>query len=362
VTVPPRDYYDVLGVERDATVEVIKKAYRQLALRYHPDRNPGDPQAEAQFKEATEAYEVLGDAERRGIYDRYGHAGLRAGAGFGGVEFDLHDALRAFMRDFGDIFGGGGADPGARDRGGDRQEILHVTLLDVLHGLETDLEVRRIIPCETCGGSGSEGGTKPEPCPLCHGSGQVRRVQRSFFGQFINVGPCPQCGGRGSVVEHPCPACRGDGRAAGASRLTIKIPPGVSTGDYLTLRGQGDAGARGALSGDLLVRIEVEEPDGIERRGRDLVSDLRIGPPLAALGGKVTVPTLEGTATVDVPSGVQHDEILRLKGKGLPPLHGGPRGSHLLRVVIEVPKRLDKASKKLYQDLLKLQAPPAGEG
>jgi molecular chaperone DnaJ len=348
-----RDYYEVLGVEREARLEEIKKAYRKLALQYHPDRNPDDPEAEARFKEATEAYEVLSDREKRGVYDRFGHAGLRGGSGFG-MEFDLHDALRAFMRDFGDMFGGG-VDPGARDRGGDRQETVRLTLDDVLHGVEKTVEVRRLLPCSTCNGTGAEGGKPADVCRLCQGRGQVRRVQRSFLGQIVQVGPCPQCGGRGTWVEHRCPECRGEGRLPETSRVAFTVPPGVSSGDYLTLRGQGDAGARGASAGDLLVRIEVKPDARFERHGKDLIAILRIGPARAALGGKVNVPTLEGEAAVEVPPGTQPDDILRLKGKGLPPLHGGSRGSQLLRVVVVIPRKPNRQTRKLYQDLLAME-------
>jgi len=352
---PPRDYYEILGVERTATAVEIKKGYRVLALKYHPDRNPGDPEAEERFKEATEAYEVLSDTEKRALYDRYGHAGVRAGAGhgFSHMEFDLHDALRAFMRDFGDVFGGGrGAGPETAGRGDDLQIRLSIPLAETIHEVKRTLKVRRLVPCGVCGGTGGEGGAEPETCNLCRGSGQVRRVQRSFFGQFVNIGPCPQCGGRGRLAAHPCPECSGEGVERGEVSVTVDVPPGVSTGDYLNLRGQGNAGLQGAPPGDLHVILEVEEPPGFERHGRDVVSEVRLSPAQAALGGKVTVATLEGEATLSVPAGVQHGTLLRLKGKGLPALHGGSRGSQLVRAVILVPERLDRAQKKLYEQLL----------
>jgi molecular chaperone DnaJ len=362
-----RDYYVVLSVDRDATGEEIKKAYRALAMQYHPDRNPGDPSAEERFKEATEAYEVLSDSEKRSLYDRYGHAGVKAGAGggFSGMEFDLQDALRAFMRDFGDAFGVGMGMGGGRstsyDRGADRQIALHITLHEVVSGVKRKLKVKRAVPCEECGGTGGEGGSEPEVCGLCKGSGRVQRVHRSFLGQFVNVGACPQCNGRGKRQERLCPACRGEGRVTGDAEVMAEIPPGVSTGDYLNLRGQGDVGFQGGPPGDLQVLIEVEELAGFERHGQDLLTVLPVGPARAALGGSVTVATLEGTATLDVPAGIQHGTLLRLKGKGLPRLHGGGRGSQLVRVEVMVPEKLDRKMRKLYQELLGMEG-GAGEG
>ncbi len=354
-----RDYYEVLGVERGASPDEIKKAYRALAMRYHPDRNPGDHAAEAQFKEAAEAYEVLGHEEKRAAYDRYGHAGLRSGAagpGFG-VEFDLQDALRSFMRDFGDAFGMGmgGPGPGDLDRGDDRRLRMTLSLEEVLTGVTRKIKVRRAVLCDSCRGTGGVGGAEPETCGVCKGTGRVQRVQRSFLGQFVSVGTCPQCQGRGRRHQRACPDCRGDGRVEGESMVSVEVPPGVSTGDYMNLRGQGDAGARGAVSGDLQVLIEVKERAGFERHGKDLVTALRIGPARAALGGKVTVETLEGTATLEVPPGVQQGTLLRLKGKGLPGLRGGSRGSQLVKVDIVLPESLDRAQKKLYEQLLALE-------
>jgi molecular chaperone DnaJ len=361
-----RDYYEVLAVERDADTNQIKKAYRVLAMKFHPDRNPGNAEAEAMFKEAAEAYAVLADAEKRSLYDRYGHAGLRgaAGPGFSHMEFDLQDALRSFMRDFGDVFGmgmggGRGGDP---DRGGDRQLRLRVTLEEVLTGVAKPLKVRKAVLCETCGGTGSADAQSPVTCELCHGSGRVQRVHRSILGQFVNVGACPQCGGRGRQIANKCGACDGEGRVAGEARVTAEIPPGVSNGDYLNLRGQGDAGPRGGAAGDLQVVVEVEEREGFERHGRDLVTDLSIGPARAALGGKIAVPTLDGSATLTVPAGVQQGTLLRLKGKGLPPLHGGARGSQFVRVHVVVPEHLDRAQKKLYQEILDLEEKSEREG
>jgi molecular chaperone DnaJ len=348
----PRDYYEVLGVERDASGEEIKKAYRALAFKYHPDRNPDDADAEGHFKEATEAYEILSHEEKRRVYDAYGHAGLRGGASaMGGFEFGLSDALRAFMRDFGDILGGD-AEPEVADRGGDLRVAVRITLGEVVTGVTKTVKLRRAATCEACHGTGGKDGEEPEVCPLCHGRGRVQRVQRSFLGQFVSVGPCPQCGGRGKRVREQCPECHGRGTKPGKAEVKVEIPPGVESGDYLNLRGQGDAGARGAPAGDLHVVIQVEPREGFERHGRDLVTEITIGPARAALGGKLTVPALDGSTPLEIPSGVQPGALLRLKGKGLPPRHGGPRGHQIVRVVVRIPDRLSKADRKHYEGLL----------
>jgi molecular chaperone DnaJ len=349
-----RDYYEILGVDQNATSDEIKKAYRTLALKHHPDRNPGNTEAEEQFKEATEAYEILSDAEKRKIYDRFGPEGLKAGAGpgFAGMEFGLHDALRAFMRDFGEVFGMAGMASGIRDRGADLRVNLRISLNDVVTGTEKGIKLRRAVVCEACGGSGGAGGKPAQTCHLCQGSGQVRRVQRSFFGQFVNVGRCPQCGGRGKVVPELCPACDGESTVRGEVTVKVEVPPGVSTGDYLTLRGEGDAGVQDGEAGDLHVVMEVQDRTGFERHGRDLISELSIGPARATLGGKITVPTLDGTATLQVPAGVQEGTLLRMKGKGLPPLNGGPRGNQYVRVRVRIPEKPDRETKRLYRELL----------
>ena len=348
-----RDYYEILGIERDASGDAIKKAYRALAFKYHPDRNPGDPDAEGMFKEATEAYEVLSHEEKRRIYDAYGHAGLRGGVSpMTGFEFGLSDALRAFMRDFGDILGGE-PEPELVDRGADLRVAVRISLLEVVDGVEKTIKLRRRTGCTACRGTGGKDGEGPEVCHLCHGRGRVQRVQRSFLGQFVSVGPCPQCHGRGKRVKTECPQCRGSGTEPNKAEVTVKIPPGVESGDYLNLRGEGDAGAQGGPPGDLHVIIQVDPLPGFERHGRDLLTEITVGPARAALGGKLTVPVLDGTSTLEVPAGVQPGALLRLKGKGLPPRHGGSRGNQVVRVQVRIPERLNKDDRKLYQELLK---------
>lgn len=354
-----RDYYEVLGVARDAGADEIKKAYRQLALKYHPDKNPDDPKAEDHFKEATEAYEVLRDEQKRSLYDRYGHAGLRgAAAGPAGFDFDLQDALRAFMRDFGDFgdFFGGGRGGQREDRGSDLQIRIGLTLEEVARGVTRKLKIRKNLTCASCGGSGAAANSRTVTCVQCHGSGQVRQVHRTFIGQFINVSTCARCGGEGRTIEQPCPACGGEGRAKGEETVEVEVPAGVVEDNYLTLRGKGEAGRRGTPPGDLLVVFHVAEHEIFERHGNDLVADLPVSPARAALGGEEDVPTLDGQATVEVPAGVQTGKVLRLKGKGLPSLNGRGVGDLLLRVIVFVPVKLSAREKELYAELARLEA------
>ncbi len=363
-----RDYYEVLGVQRGATEEEIKKAYRRIAMQYHPDRNPGDKSAEAKFKEATEAYEVLRDPEKRARYDQFGHAGMggaAGGPGPGGYDFsgfDLADALRAFMRDFGggaggfeDLFGGGEArGPG---RGDDLQVRLPLTLEEVASGVEKKIRVKHLKRCATCDGRGGKG---ERTCSQCQGRGQVRRVQQTMFGQFVNVTACPRCEGEGHIVSERCAACGGDGRVSETETVSVKVPPGVASGNYIPLRGLGDAGRRGGPAGDLIVLIEEKEHEVFERHGDDLVMDLPVSFATLALGGKVEVTLLGGgTQSVDVSAGTASGHGVRLRGKGLPGLRGG-RGDLLVRLMVWVPAKLTGAERKLLEELRKgegLKAP-----
>lgn len=362
-----RDYYEVLGVARDADPDTIKRAYRRLAMSYHPDRNPDDPDAGERFKEASEAYEVLRDPERRARYDRFGHAGVRSGAGATPFDFDLADALRAFMRDFGgfeDLFGRGRG-PRTRGpvRGTDAQMRMRVTLEEVATGVEKTIRAHLLQTCARCGGSGSVGGA-PVTCPQCGGRGEVQRAQRSIFGQFVSIQPCPACHGEGTVVSDPCSECRGEGRTRAERRIKVRIPPGVETGNFLTLRGEGNAGPRGGPPGDLLVVIEVKPHERFIRQGDDVVLEVSISFPQAALGAEIEVPTLHGPATLAVPHGTQNDAVLKLEGLGLPRLDSDRRGDQLVRVRVWVPKRLTAEERARLEDLLESEnlAPPGEEG
>ncbi len=361
-----RDYYEVLGVGRSASTGEIKKAYRKLALQYHPDRNPGDKEAEEKFKEATEAYEILRDAEKRSQYDQFGHAGVSAGAGpgFSGFSggFDISDALRAFMRDFGgfggfeDLFGMGGGRTGRGQgrgevRGNDLQIKLRLTLYELSKDVKKKIKVKRMVPCSSCDGSGAKKGTSKQTCPTCGGSGEVKNVSRSLFGQFINITACPTCGGSGSIIKDPCPVCSGQGRIRGGKSIEVKIPAGATTGNYVTLSGQGDIGPRGGPAGDLIIVIEELEDDIFERHGYDIVCDMPVSFSQLALGDRVEIPTLDGKAVLKIPPGTHSHKIFRLKGKGIPRLHSSGRGDQLVRLVAWTPQGLNKDERKVFEEL-----------
>lgn len=365
-----RDYYEILGVGREASEEEIKKAYRQLALKFHPDRNPGDKNAAERFKEATEAYEVLRDPERRSQYDRFGHAGVGAGAAPGGGfgepfhDFDLSDALRAFMRDFGgfgDLFGGGafGSAADERDRparGSDIQIRLPLTLEEIAQGVEKRLKVRVSERCDRCGGDGAEPGSRRVTCSTCGGTGRLRRVTRSFLGQFVNVSVCPACGGEGSRIDRPCARCGGEGRVPSQTVVSVKVPPGVASGNYIPLRGKGNAGRRGGPAGDVLVVIDEEKHARFQRHGDDLQTELLVPFPLAVLGGEVDVPSLIGGVKIEVPSGTPAGKVFRVRGKGLPRLRGGGSGDLIVRVGIFVPTRIRREDRRLLEEMARLPA------
>jgi len=353
-----RDYYEVLGVERGASEDEIKKAYRKMAFQNHPDRNPGDKAAEQRFKEATEAYEILRDPEKRGRYDQFGHAGVGGaaggGAGYDFSGFDLADALRAFMRDFGggsgleDLFGDGRSGRASATRGDDLQVRVKLTLEEVASGVEKKIRVKHLTPCATCGGRGGEGEVS---CAQCHGRGQVRRVQQSIFGQFVNVSVCPKCRGEGRTLRESCKSCGGEGRVSDTETLSVKVPRGVANGNFIPLRGMGDAGFRGGPAGDLIVWIE-ERPHPLFDRDSD---DLRLALPVSfatlALGGRIEVPTLDGSpATLNVPAGTPSGQVLRLKGRGLPSLRGG-QGDLMVRLTVWVPERLGGAERRILEEL-----------
>lgn len=354
-----RDYYEILGVGRDADADAVKKAYRRLALQYHPDKNDGSKEAEDKFKEATEAYEVLKDPDKRTRYDRFGHAGVRTGAGAAGFTgFDFSDALNVFMRDFGgfgldDLFGGarGRGSRGGPRRGPDVRVRLPLTLAEVAAGVKKKIRVQVATNCEACAGTGASEGSDVGPCPTCGGAGEVRRVQRSILGQMVSVAPCPSCAGEGRIIESPCQACEGQGRVMGERTLDVEVPAGVSTGDYLTLRGQGNAGPRGGPAGDVMVVLDVQEDVRFAREGADLISELPVTFSQAALGAEVEVPTIDGTATVRVPAGIQSGQLLRLRGRGLPRLGSTARGDQIVRILVWTPTRLDAAQEKLFRSL-----------
>jgi molecular chaperone DnaJ len=358
------DYYEILGVPRDADQERIKKAYRKLAMEYHPDRNNGSPEAEARFKELSEAYEVLKDPDRRAAYDRFGEEGLKAGRGGGPFQgFDLHDAIEIFMRDFGgaggfeDLFGGGRARGGGRrTRKGESLRVrLSVTLEDVVRGTRRRIRVARLEACDDCEGSGAAAGTSPTTCETCSGSGRERVAQRSVFGQFVSVAPCRACGGRGKTIKSPCPTCGGEGRVRRQRELEVEVPPGVSGENFITLRGKGNVGLRGGPPGDIMVLLEVEDDARFLRRGSDLLTDLPITFAQAALGDEVEVETVTGLARVKIPPGTQSGDAFRLRGEGVPDLNGGGRGDLLVRVRVWTPTHLTREQEEVFRRLREIE-------
>ena len=366
-----RDYYEILGVARDADQDAIKKAYRRLALEHHPDRNQGDKGSEEKFKEATEAYEVLRDAEKRAAYDRYGHAGVKAGAGAGQggfAGFGFEDALNIFMRDFGgfggfeDLFGGAGRRRSRVQRGQDIRLRLRITLAEVATGVEKKLKVQALDACAKCAGSGSASPDGPQPCGTCGGIGEIRRVQRSVFGQFVSSGPCPTCGGSGQRIVDPCTVCHGDGRQRAERTIDVEVPPGVSSDNYITLRGQGSVGPRGGPRGDIHVILEVEEDPRFLRDGDDVIHLLPLSFSQAALGIELEVPTVLGTEAIAIPAGIQSGEVLVLRGKGLPHLGGSGRGDQQVRIQVWTPQDLTDEQEELFRRLAEVEGAPPVEG
>ena len=350
--VAKRDYYEVLGVSRSADESELKAAYRKIALKFHPDRNPDDPEAEERFKEASEAYAVLSDAEKRRAYDRFGFAGVGAGAGAGGfADFgDLGNFTDLFNDLFGDLFGArggrGARSRGRGQRGADLRYNLEIGLEDVLRGTEAAVQIPKTRPCATCSGSGARPGTRPERCSRCQGTGQVV-LQQGFF--RISR-PCDACGGAGEIVRERCSECRGAGRLEGRQSISVRVPPGVEHGTRLRLAGEGEAGVAGGPPGDLYVVLAVREHELFEREGQDLHCGVPVAFVQAALGAEIEVPTLEGPVQLKVPEGTQSGKAFRLRAKGLPGLRHQARGDQIVHVFVEVPTRLSKRQRELLEE------------
>lgn len=354
--------YKTLGIERGASDDEVKQAYRKLATKYHPDRNGGSKDAEEQFKAITEAYDVLRDPQKRAAFDRYGEAGLRGGAGGAGGfhHVDLSEALNIFMRDFGlgDLFGGGGRGSSAPRSGADVKVDLQLTMLEVATGVSKPIKLKILDPCTRCAGSGAEPGTDPTRCSTCGGQGEVRRAQQSFFGQFVSVAPCPTCRGDGVMIASPCKECRGEGRTRGEHTIDLKVPPGVSSGQYMHLRGVGNAGLRGGPRGDVVVVFEVLEDDRFERDGEDLYCEVLVTYPQAVLGADVDVPSVTGSLSLRVPAGTQSGQVFIMRGKGLPRVNASGTGDLHVRIQIWTPPKLEKEEERLIEQLHEIQQRP----
>ncbi|MBR6721067.1 MAG: molecular chaperone DnaJ [Alistipes sp.] len=354
-----RDYYEVLGVERNADAETIKKAYRKAAIKYHPDKNPGDKEAEEKFKEAAEAYDVLSNEDKRARYDRFGHAGMGGaaggGAGFGGFGggFSMEDIFEQFGDIFGGAFGGGRSHSHTQRvrRGSDIRVTVKLTLQEIAEGVTKKLKINKTVACDRCGGTGAKDSSSYESCSTCHGSGYVVTVQNSFFGRMQTQSVCPTCQGTGRVIKEHCDKCHGEGVEKGSEVIEVKIPAGVADGMMLTVRGKGNAARHGGQNGDLLVVIEEEYNPQLVRDGNDLVHNMNITVTTAILGGEVEVPTIDGKARIKIAPGTHAGKVLRLRGKGLPNVNGYGRGDIMVVVDITIPDELTSEERYLVEKL-----------
>jgi len=345
-----KDYYKILGVSREATEDQIKKCYRKIAMQYHPDRNPGNKEAEEKFKLASEAYEVLRDPEKREIYDRYGIEGLK-GTGFTGFR-GFEDIFSAFGDIFEDFFGlGTTSRRRSRARpGADLRYDLKISFRDAAFGKETEIEIPKNVMCDVCNGTGAKPGTYPTQCSSCRGTGQVTRSQ----GFFTISTTCGECRGEGNIIPHPCKECRGHGKVRKTKRIQVKMPPGVDTGSKLRIRGEGEEGERGGPPGDLFLFIYVEPDDFFSREGDDIICQIPISFPQAALGTEIEVPTLNGKKDLNIPKGIESGEILRIKGEGFPKMRGYGRGDQIVQVIVKTPKNLTKKQEEILRELEEL--------
>jgi len=357
-----RDYYEILGVSKTANADEIKKAYRKVAMQYHPDRNPGDKAAEEKFKEAAEAYEILSDTEKKAQYDRYGHAGVSGqGRGFGGGGMNMEDIFSQFGDIFGDdlfgsFFGGGqrGGRGGQRSRGvrGNNLRVkLKLNFEEIAKGVNKNIKVKKHVPCTTCEGSGAKDKGSMQSCGTCGGSGQVRRVQNTFLGQMQTVTTCPNCHGEGSTITAKCGSCKGEGRVFGEETVSIDIPAGVQEGMQLNVSGKGNAGERGGSSGDLIILIEEEAHKELHREGLNVAYELHLSFPDATFGTQVEVPTIDGKAKIKIPAGTQSGKIFRLKGKGFPAVNSYEKGDQLVQVAVWTPQELNTEEKSMLEKL-----------
>lgn len=353
-----RDYYEVLGVDKSASAEDIKKAYRQLAKKYHPDLNPGNKEAEEKFKEVNEAYEVLSDADKKARYDQFGHAGVDPsyggggyGGGFSGGFGDMGDISDIFNSFFGGGFSSSGrSNPNAPRRGQDIQTNININFMDACFGKEVEVSINRMEKCPDCNGTGAAAGSSAETCPDCHGTGQIKVTQRTPFGMISQQKPCTRCGGKGKIINNPCPKCRGNGRYTAAKKIKVSVPAGIDDGQTLQVSGQGHVGINGGPNGDLHVTVSVRPDPIFERDGYDIHTEVPITYTQAVLGDEITVPTIDGKVKYTVPEGTQNGTIFRFKGKGVKKLNSSSRGDQYVHVYIEVPKNLSKKQKDMLKE------------
>ena len=358
-----RDYYEILGVGRTATKEELKKAYRKLAMQYHPDRNPDNKEAEEKFKEAAEAYEILSNDEKRSNYDRFGHNGVKGGFGSSGFT-DINDIFSHFSDIFGgssifDDFFGGGSQRTHRRRtkgtpGSDLRVNLKLTLEEIATGTTKKIKIKKYVMCDVCNGSGAEGGTSLKTCPSCNGTGEIKQVSRSIFGQFVNITTCHNCHGEGTVIDSPCRKCHGEGRVMEEALITIDVPAGVHEGSYMTLRGQGNAGKRGGEPGSIIVVFEELQHEYFTREEDDIIYNLFITYPQAVLGSEVEVPTLTGKAILKIDAGTQPGKFLKMKGKGIKHLNAHGTGDEIVKINVAVPRKVNSKEKELLKQLSEL--------
>ena len=356
-----RDYYDVLGVDKSADATAIKKAYRKLAMKYHPDKNPGDKEAEEKFKEINEAYEVLSDETKRRNYDQFGHEGVN-GQGFGGAGGFGGQGFGGFDDIFGDIFGdmfGGGFSGGSRqrrrgpERGADIKQRVNISFEEAAFGKKVQVKINRSEDCDQCHGSGAKPGTSKKTCPTCHGSGQVQSVQRTPFGNIASTRTCSTCNGEGEVIDSPCSKCHGKGSIRKTKTIEVDIPAGIDNGQMIKLGGQGELGTRGGPRGDLYIEVNVQSHPLFTRDGYDVYLEMPITFAQATLGDKIQVPTLDGKVEYEVPEGTQTGTVFRLKGKGIPKLKSNVRGDQYVKVTVEIPKKLNEKQKELVREFAK---------
>lgn len=351
-----RDFYEILGVPRNASPDEIKKAYRKLALQYHPDRNPNNKEAEDKFKEAAEAYEALSDPAKRQRFDQYGHEGMR------GTDFHSYTDINDIFSNFGDIFGGSIFDDvfsGGRQQrrrasgqaGSDLRVQLKLTLEEIATGIEKKIKIKKSKTCHTCSGSGAKPGSAKTTCPHCGGTGELRQVSRSMFGQFVNITTCLHCGGEGQIIRDQCPTCGGEGRESGETTVKVNVPAGVSEGNYIAMQGQGNAGRRGGPAGDIIVEFQELRHEHFVRNGDDIIYNALISYPEAVMGGDIEVPTLTGRSRVKIEPGTMPGKILRMKEKGIQHLNSHGRGDQLIRVQVWVPTKLNAREKELLKEL-----------